>query len=199
MSASCPYCGAKLNLGLRFCVVCGRHVTADNLGKYGGLRGGFRPADITRRLDEIISVGRFKKSRQSHDVQRVARWTIINTVYLEVATGLFYSAVVYSLELMFPGKFKDTQLPVESLIGLFNKHKDKIPVVIPPANPPASPPADSGPAADDGKSAVKDAVKQSASAQKSKNTSASSRKKQAKKAKKKSKKKAARRKRRQNY
>lgn len=195
MSASCPYCGAKLNLGLRFCVVCGRHVTADNLGKYGGLRGGFRPADITRRLDEIISVGRFKKSRQSHNVQRVARWTIINTVYLVVATGLFYSAVVYSLELMFPGKFKDTQLPVESLIGLFNKHKDKIPVVIPPANPPA----DSGPAADDGKSAVKDAVKQSASAQKSKNTSASSRKKQAKKAKKKSKKKAARRKRRQNY
>ncbi|MBI1271414.1 hypothetical protein GC174_13375 [bacterium] len=189
MSASCPYCGAKLNLGLRFCVVCGRHVTTDNLGKYGGLRGGFRPADITRRLDEIISVGRFKKSRQSHNVQRVARWTIVNTVYLVVATGLFYSAVVYSLELMFPGKFKETQLPVESLIGLFNQHKDKIPVVIPPA----SAPSDLGPSVDDGKDAVKEAAKQNASAKKSKNASASPRKKQAKKAKKK----AARRKRRQ--
>ena len=133
MSANCPYCGAKLNLGLRFCVVCGRHVKTDNVGKYGGLRGGFRPADITRRLDEIISVASFKKSRGNYQVQRVVRWTTINTVYLLVATGLFYSAVVYSLELLFPGKFKDTQMPVEVLVGLFNKHKDKIPVSLPDA------------------------------------------------------------------
>lgn len=185
MSASCPYCGAKLNLGLRFCVVCGRHVTTDNLGKYGGLRGGFRPADITRRLDEIISVGRFKKSRQSHSVQRVARWTLINTVYLVVATGLFYSAVVYSLELMFPGKFKETQLPVESLIGLFNQHKDKIPVVVPPVKAPG----DSGPAVD----AAATAAKQKLADQKNKKSSASSAK---SKSSKKAKKKSTRRKRR---
>lgn len=127
MSASCPYCGAKLNLGLRFCVVCGRHVTTENMGKFSGLKGGFRPADITRRLDEIISVARFKKSRQSHHLHRAARWTVINTVYLVVATGLFYSAVVYSLELMFPGKFKDTQMPVEIVLGLFNQGKDNLP------------------------------------------------------------------------
>ncbi len=131
MSANCPYCGAKLNLGLRFCVVCGRHVTTENMGKFSGLRGGFRPADITRRLDEIISVARFKKSRQSHRFHRAARWTVINTVYLVVATGLFYSAVVYSLELMFPGKFKDTQMPAEIVLGLFNQHKDKLPAAAP--------------------------------------------------------------------
>lgn len=116
-------------MGLRFCVVCGRHVSTDNLGKYGGLRGGFRPADITRRLDEIISVTRFKKSRQTYAVQKAVRFTAINTIYVVVATGLFYSAVLYSLELLFPGKFKETQMPVQVLTGLFNQHKDKIPLI----------------------------------------------------------------------
>lgn len=115
-AATCPYCGAKLNLGLKFCVVCGRHVTADNLGRVGGgLRGGFRPADITRRLDEMITVARFRRSRRSHHLERGTRFVFINTLYLFVATGLFYAALQFSLEMVFPGKYKQTRIPFEKI------------------------------------------------------------------------------------
>lgn len=115
-AATCPYCGAKLNLGLKFCVVCGRHVTADNLGRVGGgLRGGFRPADITRRLDEMITVARFRRSRRSHELERGTRFVFVNTVYLFVATGLFYAALQFSLEMVFPGKYKQTRIPFDKI------------------------------------------------------------------------------------
>src|SRR5579883_661534 len=96
--ATCPYCGAKLNPGLKFCVVCGRHVTTESMGKLGGgLRSGFRPADITRRLDELITVARFRRSRRSHDLERGARFVFLNVVYFLAAVGLFYAAVQFSL------------------------------------------------------------------------------------------------------
>ncbi len=115
--ATCPYCGAKLNLGLKFCVVCGRHVAHDNMGKVGGgLRGGFRPADITRRLDEMITVARFRRSRRSHELERGTRFVFVNTLYLFVATGLFYAALQFSLEMVFPGKYKQTRIPFEKVV-----------------------------------------------------------------------------------
>ncbi|MBX9669775.1 MAG: hypothetical protein K2X93_19280 [Candidatus Obscuribacterales bacterium] len=116
MSSTCPYCGAKLNLGLKFCVVCGRHVAHESMGKVGGgLRGGFRPADITRRLDELITVARFRKSRRSHDFERGSRFVFVNGVYLFVATGLFYAALQFTLETVFPGKFTETRVPIDKI------------------------------------------------------------------------------------
>jgi len=134
MSATCPFCGAKLNLGLRFCVVCGRHVTNETMGKFAGLKGGFRPADITRRLDEMITAARFKKSRRSHEVERGARWAFVNTIYLLAATGLFYSAIQFSLETMFPGKFHHTRIPVGQILT-FLKQPQASPEPAPPPKP----------------------------------------------------------------
>lgn len=117
MSAICPYCGAKLNLGLKFCVVCGRHISQDRaLGKLGGLKTGFRPADITRRLDELITVARFKRARRNQSVERGSRFLFLNVVYLLVFSGLFYAAIQFSLETLFPGKFKETRIPVAKII-----------------------------------------------------------------------------------
>jgi hypothetical protein len=119
-AATCPYCGAKLNLGLKFCVVCGRHVTVDSMGKVGGgLRGGFRPADITRRLDELITVARFRRSRRSHELERGTRFVFVNALYLFVATGLFYAALQFSLEMVFPGKFQETRIPMARMMEFF--------------------------------------------------------------------------------
>src|SRR5262249_47452765 len=117
MSAVCPYCGAKLNLGLKFCVVCGRHVTQDRaLGKLGGLKTGFRPADITRRLDELITVARFKRSRRNQTIDRGSRFVFMNVVYLVVFSGLFYAAIQFSLETLFPGKYKESRIPVAQIM-----------------------------------------------------------------------------------
>ena len=105
------------------------------MGQYSGLRGGFRPADITRRLDELISVARFKKSRRSHELERGARWAFMNTVYLVVASGLFYSAIQFSLETMFPGKFHHTRIPVGEIITFC---KQAIPMPKPSSGEPTS-------------------------------------------------------------
>lgn len=118
MSAVCPYCGAKLNLGLKFCVVCGRHISQDRaLGKLsGGLKAGFRPADITRRLDELITVARFKRSRRNQTVERGSRFLFLNVIYLVVFSGLFYAAIQFSLEMLFPGKFKESRIPIAKIM-----------------------------------------------------------------------------------
>lgn len=118
MSAVCPYCGAKLNLGLKFCVVCGRHISQDRaLGKLsGGLKAGFRPADITRRLDELITVARFKRSRRNQTVERGSRFLFLNVIYLVVFSGLFYAAIQFSLETLFPGKFKESRIPIAKIM-----------------------------------------------------------------------------------
>lgn len=115
MSGTCPFCGAKLNLGLNFCVGCGRQGADKPRGQMSGLRGGFRAADITRRLDEIITVSRFRKSRKNHEVTKGARWFIVNGTFSVVAIALFYCAVQYSLSLMYPGKYKPPQIPVAKI------------------------------------------------------------------------------------
>jgi len=115
MSGTCPFCGAKLNLGLNFCVGCGRQGADKPRGQMSGLRGGFRAADITRRLDEIITVSRFRKSRKNHEVTKGARWFIVNGTFAVVAVALFYCAVQYSLSMMYPGKYKPPQIPVEKI------------------------------------------------------------------------------------
>ncbi|MCW5822611.1 MAG: hypothetical protein KIT34_07385 [Cyanobacteria bacterium TGS_CYA1] len=115
MSGTCPFCGAKLNLGLNFCVGCGRQGVDRPRGQMSGLRGGFRAADITRRLDEIITVSRFRKSRKNIEVTKGARWFILNGTFALVAIALFYCAVQYSLSMLYPGKYKPPQIPVEKI------------------------------------------------------------------------------------
>jgi|GEM_PF-470748 hypothetical protein len=128
MSAICPYCGAKLNLGLKFCVVCGRHITQDRaLGKLsGGLKAGFRPADITRRLDELITVARFKKSRRNQTVERGSRFLFLNVIYLLAFSGLFYAAIQFSLETLFPGKYKESRIPVAKIMTFMQQKATEV-------------------------------------------------------------------------
>lgn len=116
MSASCPYCGAKLNYGLKFCVVCGRHITGVERGKIGGLRGGLRQADITRRLDELITVARFKKSKRQTTIGTGIRWLSINIFYMFVGIGLFFCAAKYAVEAFFPGQAERIVKPFQDLL-----------------------------------------------------------------------------------
>ncbi len=116
MSASCPYCGAKLNYGLKFCVVCGRHISGVERGKIGGLRGGLRQADITRRLDELITVARFKKAKRQTTIGTGIRWLSINIFYLFVGIGLFFCAAKYAVEAFFPGEAQRIVKPFQDLL-----------------------------------------------------------------------------------
>jgi hypothetical protein len=99
MSGSCPYCGAKLNYGIKFCVVCGRPIAGPDTGKSGGgMRSGIRPADVTRRLDDLMTVARFRRSKRSTNMDRTMRWFSLNAMSITVGICLFFCAVKLSLD-----------------------------------------------------------------------------------------------------
>lgn len=99
MSGSCPYCGAKLNYGIKFCVVCGRPIAGPDTGRAGsGMRSGIRPADVTRRLDDLMTVARFRRSKRSTSVDRTMRWFSLNAMSITVGICLFFCAVKLSLD-----------------------------------------------------------------------------------------------------
>lgn len=127
----CPYCGAKLNLGLKFCVLCGRHI-ADATEKLGGLKSGFRPADITWRLAEIVTVGKFKRSRRNTSFERAVRgifrycFTFVSSFIL--CFMLLYSVVQLSLELADPKRAAETRIPIKKVAGFVaDKVGDHVP------------------------------------------------------------------------
>lgn len=99
MSGSCPYCGAKLNYGIKFCVVCGRPIAGPDTGRVGsGMRSGIRPADVTRRLDDLMTVARFRRSKRSTSIDRTMRWFSLNAMSITVGICLFFCAIKLSLD-----------------------------------------------------------------------------------------------------
>ena len=129
MSGSCPYCGAKLNYGIKFCVVCGRPIAGPDTGRVGsGMRSGIRPADVTRRLDDLMTVARFRRSKRSTNVDRTMRWFSLNAMSITVGICLFFCAIKLSLDGGLISK-KDRMIqPLEQIltqIGSITKDKDK--------------------------------------------------------------------------
>ncbi len=108
---ACPYCGAMMNLPLRFCVSCGRPTTT--AGKFGGLkvitRGG-----ATKRLDDSGSGQSFDRSKKSYRFQRLMRQILLNTSYVLIAVLLYYFTAQFVL--------KEFPAGLESL-----KHKEQPP------------------------------------------------------------------------
>ncbi len=104
MPASCPYCGAILNFGLKFCIVCGRHTTSNEISKLGGLKSGIRQQDLTRRLDDNLSSSDFEKARQSTKLRRHVRSLSEQLFYLLIGATLFFCAIRFTLQAYFPGR-----------------------------------------------------------------------------------------------
>jgi hypothetical protein len=119
MSGSCPYCGAKLNYGIKFCVVCGRPIAGPDTGKAGagGMRSGIRPADVTRRLDDLMTVARFRRSKRSTHLDRGMRWFSLNAVSIAVGVCLFFCAVKMSLDGGLVSKKDKLIAPLEHILS----------------------------------------------------------------------------------
>jgi len=123
MSGSCPYCGAKLNYGIKFCVVCGRPITgqetsAGSTKMGGGMRSGIRPADVTRRLDDLMTVARFRRSKRTTTIDTNMRWLSLNGVSVALGVVLFFCAVKISLD---GGLVKRTDSRISPLAGILTK------------------------------------------------------------------------------
>ena len=118
MAASCSYCGATLNFGLKFCVVCGRQTIAA-LNKMGGIKSGGRHGDSTRRMAD-------NQSTQNRNRKRALRFrkgirTLSQTVFYGfVAGALFFCAVRVTLQAFFPGKVNRLVAPIFQPLPQFN-------------------------------------------------------------------------------
>ncbi|MBC7999835.1 MAG: hypothetical protein IAF58_17910 [Leptolyngbya sp.] len=99
MSGNCPMCGAPLNLGLNFCVVCGRRSSTNESSKILGLKSVARQADMTAKIEldgkKIAKIApkpktalRFRKVR--------GIWT--QSLYVVVGICLFFVAVRFALD-----------------------------------------------------------------------------------------------------
>ena len=99
MSGNCPLCGAPLNLGLNFCVVCGRRSTCSESSKIVGLRSATRQSDMTARLDlndPELKQG-LKKAGKPLRFRKVrGLWTQV--FYVFTGVSLFFCAVRFALD-----------------------------------------------------------------------------------------------------
>lgn len=98
MSGNCPLCGAPLNLGLNFCVVCGRRSSGGESSKIVGLKSATRASDLTQKID--ISDGKFSNLKKAKTPLRFRKvrgmWTQVFYVFLGVS--LFFCAIRFVLE-----------------------------------------------------------------------------------------------------
>jgi hypothetical protein len=112
MPASCPYCGATLNFGLKFCVVCGRHTSAGEMVRMGGLKSGIKQEDATKRLDDNLSTSDFERTRQPTRFRRNVRSLSAQIATLIISVALFFCAVRFTLVTYFPGKVHRILAPI---------------------------------------------------------------------------------------
>lgn len=113
MPASCPYCGATLNFGLKFCVVCGRHTSAADMSKMGGgLKSGIKQADLTRRLDDNLSAGDFERARKPTRLRKHIRSLSEHIFYVFIGAALFFCAIRFTLQTYFPGRIHKVLVPI---------------------------------------------------------------------------------------
>ncbi len=98
MSGNCPLCGAPLNLGLNFCVVCGRRSSGHESSKMVGLKSATRQSDLTQKIE--ITEGMLKRGSKPKVALRFRKvrglWSQV--FYLFVGISLFFCAIRYVLE-----------------------------------------------------------------------------------------------------
>lgn len=124
MSGSCPYCGAKLNYGIKFCVVCGRPISTQDAGRVGGgMRSGIRPADVTRRLEDLMTAARFKRSKRTTHLDQQIHFVGLNAFSVVLAIALLFCAVKLSLDGGFLQKDNRMVAPINKFLTEMGANK----------------------------------------------------------------------------
>lgn len=78
----------------------------------GGLKGGIKQADMTRRLDDSLSSADFERARRPNRLRRHIRSLSEQLFYLFIGCALFFCAVRFTLTTFFPGKVHSILAPI---------------------------------------------------------------------------------------
>lgn len=118
---SCPYCGATMNLPLKFCVSCGRAISEEEIQKHGGLKN-MQGGGNTKRLDDHPGPSSFDRAKRSYGIERGLRSFFMNFSYLLLFLIIFYFALTHilgeeGLNNLFPKPGPEQQTPVSEPSG----------------------------------------------------------------------------------
>ena len=102
-SISCPFCGEMMDSPLRFCVACGRAITADDLKRAGLKLAGKREGG-----------GRPEVAKRDYTFQRKMRSMMYSTSAVLILLIGYYVMMKYVLHEHMPGNI-DTR--IEALVG----------------------------------------------------------------------------------
>jgi hypothetical protein len=111
MSGTCPYCGAPLNFGLKFCIVCGRQ-SGDVVNKMGNLRTGTRQAEAARRVDETGQAVEYQIQKKTLRFGNKVRVLLQTIMYGFIAGTLFFCSVKVALEADVTDRVKRIVAPI---------------------------------------------------------------------------------------
>lgn len=84
------------------------------------MRAGIRPADVTRRLDDLMTVAKFRHSKRSTELDRGVRLLSLNAVSMILGILLFFCAIKVSLD---GGLVKSNDSLFSPFAALFHKLK----------------------------------------------------------------------------
>jgi hypothetical protein len=86
---SCPHCGATMNSSLKFCISCGRAISAEDAKKFGGIKSVMK-SGVTKRLDDMLSASSFGKAKKSYGGQRFVRqFLLVLSVSILILLAVF--------------------------------------------------------------------------------------------------------------
>lgn len=86
-----------MNLPLKFCVSCGRAISASQSSKMGGLKQIIR-AGVTKKLDDSPTSSNFDRARRSYGLEKGLRQLFLTATYIMGTILLYLLAVSYCMK-----------------------------------------------------------------------------------------------------
>jgi len=78
----------------------------------GGLKGGIKQQDLTRRLDDNLSAGDFERARRPTRFRKHVKSLSEKAFYVFIGVALLFCAVRFTLQTFFPGKIHGVLAPI---------------------------------------------------------------------------------------
>jgi hypothetical protein len=78
----------------------------------GGLKGGMKQQDMTRRLDDNLSAGDFERARRPTRFRKHVKSLSEKAFYVFIGMALLFCAVRFTLQTFFPGKIHGVLAPI---------------------------------------------------------------------------------------
>lgn len=82
----------------------------------GGMRAGIRPADVTRRLEDLMTAARFKRSKRQVNLDQSVHFFSLKAFSIVTGIALLFCAVKLSIDGGFINKNQQMVAPINKIL-----------------------------------------------------------------------------------